>query len=114
MVPLMPDRTFPVRRNGELTYQAYINGTEVRFEPYEIFHLAGFSWNGLSGVPLVRLMSETLGLTKAEEQYCAAFFGNGCNFGGFIINKNPTGKWSKEATDSLQKTVTENYAGSGN
>jgi HK97 family phage portal protein len=111
LLPLFPDRTFPVRENGDLCYYTYVNGLRKKLEPYEVFHLPGISTNGLTGIPLVKIMSGSLGLTKAEEEFAASFFGNGCNFGGFLKSPN---KLTDEARKNLKESMVASHGGLGN
>ena len=111
LLPLLPDRTYPTRVNGELKYTTMVNGIAQTLEPYEVFVLNGFSMNGISGVPLVRLMRESLGLTKAEEAYASAYFGNGGNYGGVVT---VPGKLDDAAMKNLRDGFTQNNSGLGN
>lgn len=109
-MPLLSDRTYPQRINGELVYVTTVNGVQQTLQPYQVFHLKAFSTNGISGVPLVRNMAETLGLTKAEEQFAASYFGNGANYGGMV---EVPGKLSDAAMKNLKSQVNDN-SGLGN
>lgn len=55
----------------------------------EMFHLRGLSTNGLTGLSRIWLMREALGLSLAQEQTAASFFGNGAIPGiAFATDKN--------------------------
>lgn len=111
LLPLLPDRTFPRRIGGRLTYRTHVNGQPIDLEPYDVFHVAGFGGDGLTGYPLVQIMKSTLGLSKAEEEFAAAFFGNGCNVGGVV---DVPGTLSKEAMANMKSSLAEKYGGVGN
>lgn len=108
--PLLPDRTWPERVDGRLQYVTIINGQRKVLEAYQVFHLPGFSMNALSGIPLVKIMAQTLGLSKSEEDYAAAFFGNGVNTGGFL---STPGKLSDAARLNLTNSFNDR-SGNGN
>mgnify|MGYP006921304803 CR=1 FL=1 len=84
LLPLLPDRTYVKRERGQVSYVTIVDGQKVELSPYDVFHLPGFGFDGLQGISLVKLMKDTLGLTKAQENFYSAFFGNGMNTGGFI------------------------------
>jgi HK97 family phage portal protein len=111
MLPLLSEQTYPVRIGGELVYETMVNGQKQTLGAYEVFHLKGLSANGLTGIPLVRLMAETLGLSKAEEAFASAFFGNGCNMGGYLEHPN---KITDPARKHLINSFAEGHAGPGN
>jgi hypothetical protein len=94
-----------------LKYVTLINNQQQILEPYEVFCIQGFSTNGLTGVPLVRLMSETLGLTKAEEQFAAAYFGNGAHGGGVV---EVAGVLDDAAKKNLRDGFQSSHGGLGN
>lgn len=110
LIPLLPDRTYPVRKNGEFYYETEVNGAKQKLQPYETFNCMGFTLNGLTGVRLIQTMRETLGLTKAEETFAASYFGNGCNLGG---TAEYGAGLSEEAKRNLREQ-TDNRSGLGN
>jgi HK97 family phage portal protein len=88
LLPLLPDRTRPVRINGRLRYATSIGGaledeqSEVRFlDPDEVIHLKGLGWDGYSGYSTLRMGREVLGGALATQQYGNAFFGQGTAVG---------------------------------
>ena len=111
LIPLLPDRTWPVRESGRFFFRTTVNGQTIDLDPYNVLHLPGFSYDGLNGVPLVRLMKDTLGLSKAEELYAAAFFGNGCHHGGIV---EVAGKLTPAAMTNLSASMAQNHGGLGN
>jgi HK97 family phage portal protein len=93
--PLMPNQTTPMRREqggaagrpGDLyyLYQGHYPGEMTEeYEPWEILHIAGLSFDGLKGYPVVQMARESIGLGTAMERYGAAFFGRGSVPGGII------------------------------
>ena len=84
--PLRPDRTFPRRlNNGKLVYAVRSSaGPEVTLNPHEIFHVMGYTYDGLRGLSPVALTREGLGLAMAAQDYGARFFGNDARPGGIL------------------------------
>jgi HK97 family phage portal protein len=78
LTPLMPSYLNIRRENdGSLTYHyAYANVSEDYTEG-EIFHVKGFSLDGLMGLSPVSQARETLGIAVAAEKSAASFFRNG-------------------------------------
>lgn len=67
--------------------------------PEDIIHLRGMSRNGKTGLSLVKLMAESIGLSIATEKHGAAYFGNGA-MPGFVLEH--TGKLSKDAKENIR------------
>ena len=101
LVPML-SKTYPVMDGNDFYYVTYINNEPKKLNPENVFHLSGFSFNGITGVQLVRIMAQTLGLSKAEEDYAASYFGNGCNSGGVL---EAPGKLSDEAFKHLKESI---------
>ena len=83
LLPLMPDRTFPVRANGKLYYVTSVGGVMdddnssiVRLEAMDVLHIRGLGADGVTGYPLLDLAREDLGLDVAQTKYTATFFKN--------------------------------------
>jgi HK97 family phage portal protein len=103
--PIEPDRVTPRRAVGvelatdgtefvpnELYYWVRSPGVSgagvVYMKSADIFHIHGPSWNGIEGYRTVAYAAQSLGLTMALERFGASFFGQGCQLGGVITNKN--------------------------
>jgi HK97 family phage portal protein len=111
LLPLLPDRTRPQLDQGKFNYLTIVNGKQITLEPDEVFHIRGFSMNGTSGVPLVQIMKDTLGLTKAQEEFACKFYGNGANMGGFF---EMPGSLTVQAQQNLKDSMRREYGGLGN
>jgi HK97 family phage portal protein len=59
-------------------------GQLVEFDAHEIFHVIGFSLDGLKGMSPIQQAKQTIGLTFATEEYGAKFFANGARPGGVL------------------------------
>lgn len=85
LVPLLPDRTEPVLKNGRLYYETRIGSerdTERpaenkmrRINPENVLHVPGLGFDGLSGYSVITLARESWGLGLSAEQHGARFFG---------------------------------------
>ncbi len=111
LLPLMPDRTKPIVIAGVLSYVTMVNNEQITLDPWNVFHLKGFSWNGVAGMPLIQLMRQTLGLDIAQSRFTSAFFGNGCNLDGVVTYP---GALSDIARQNLKSSMRREYAGVAN
>lgn len=87
MWPLTPNRVTPKRlRTGDLVYLVDpVDQAEPRLlERWQVHHVRGLSFNGIKGYNPVNLMRESIGLTLAQEEYAARFFGNDASPGGVL------------------------------
>lgn len=60
------------------------NGTVKEYRASDIFHVLGFSLDGIKGISPIRQAKQTIGLTMATEEYGAKFFSNGARPGGVL------------------------------
>jgi len=83
--PLLPDRTFPERVNGQKRYKTRLpDGTQVILSADRVLHIPGFGFDGLAGRSPIQLARESLGLTQAAEAYGAGWFGQGARPAGVL------------------------------
>lgn len=52
--------------------------------PSDVLHIQGLSDDTVSGLNMVSVAREALGLALASQQFAASFFGNGTRFGGIL------------------------------
>jgi HK97 family phage portal protein len=81
LIPLFPDRTYPVRYNEQLQYATEISletgKIELRKLPAEdVFHLKGLNYDGLQGYTVISKARESIGLGMAAEKYGSIFYRN--------------------------------------
>ncbi|MDE2105797.1 MAG: phage portal protein [Patescibacteria group bacterium] len=105
---LTPDRTHPERKGGRLQYRTELGDT---FDPAEILHIPGLSFDGLKGYSPIAMARESIGAGKAAEIFGATFFGNGATVMGVL--KFP-GKLKPEAKANLRESWHAMYGGTGN
>jgi len=80
---LLPDRTYPVRLNGQLWYVTSIGGTLEdpnshieTIHPDNILHIKGLGYDGLTGYSVLELGCNDIGGSIAKTKHEAAFFKN--------------------------------------
>lgn len=108
LYPLLPDRTEPVRINGQLFYRTHAGGEQHTLYPYEVLHIPGLGFDGVKGYSPIQLMRQGIGLAKAAEEFGARLFGQGLNMGGIL--KHP-GTLSPTAYANLKSSMEDRYAG---
>lgn len=57
---------------------------KVELSPRDIFHVHAFSDNGITGRSILKLARESIGLSKATEEYGSNWFANGAAPGGVL------------------------------
>lgn len=86
--PLDPSRIKVTRPdvNGPLVYEYLLtdNGEKVYFPSWEILHIAGLGFNGISGYSVISLAREGIATGLAYEEYSARFFSNNATPAGFL------------------------------
>lgn len=111
ILPLDPDRTFPVRENGRLLYVTTVGDETRKLDAANVLHIRGLSSDGLVGYSVVDLAKESFGLGLATERYGSVFFGNGAAASGII---EYPGKLDDTIVDRIRKTWNQMHQGLGN
>lgn len=107
--PLFPQYMTPKRAQGELVYEYRDPQAGTIVYPKEkIFHVPGLSMNGLSGMSMIAIYRETVGLGLTLNRHGAKLFANGARAGGVL--EHP-GKMSDQAYDRLKGSFAQEYAG---
>lgn len=112
----LPDRTRPEvveDSDGEtvVEYVTTTKGRQVRIPAEDMLHVAGMGFDGIQGYSPVSLFRESLGLTKATEDFGSSWFGAGSRSGGII--KLPK-LISPEAEERMRRSWTQDNAGPEN
>jgi len=113
LIPLHPDRVTPkLLPSGAKAYDYRPPGgaMETLLED-EVFHVLGLSNDGLTGMSVVGLMREALGLALATESYGARFFSQNAQPSGVLTTP---GTMSEEAQTRLGKSWQETHSGLAN
>lgn len=112
--PIDPDSVVNVYRNsnGTIMYEVRREADRVseKLTQDEIFHLRGFSTNGLTGVSTIGLHSETIGLGLSAQQFQASAMKNGIRLSGVFLHPGTLGKESKQ---NLRESISKKFQGSG-
>lgn len=106
--PIHPSR---VLRRERLRDDYLVRNNDGSYTPVprrDMFHLLGFTTDGVNGLSLVAVAREVFGLAKATEVHGAAFFGNGARPG--IVLKHPN-QLEDEAYERLRQTWADAYGG---
>lgn len=59
------------------------------YTDFDIMHIPNMGFDGLSGIPMVKLMSQSLGTAIAADRLAARFYSRGSQLGGIIKVKAP-------------------------
>lgn len=71
LIPLDPDRTHPVRKDGAIWYVCFPFGYEgqgYKYRDTEVLHFRGFGFDGLCGYPVWQVAANEIALGKAERK----------------------------------------------
>lgn len=123
-VPLMPDRTKPIRISqamamkyglssdsiGKLYYQTRIGDKDVAYEASECLHIRGLGDNPHWGYDVVDVLRESLSGAMAAQEFGHRFYGQGANPAGFI--EMPTGM-EEEAEIRFLESIRRGSEGMG-
>ena len=113
LVPLLPYMVTPEQTHKfETRYYVHddINGIRGYFEPREIFHLRGPSWDAVQGMDIVRVAAEVLGLTRAIDLQQSKFHAKGGRPSGTLSTEQ---KLSPEAMQKLRDAFNDKYGPNG-
>ena len=101
-----PDKIKVSRRKGDgaiiYTYKNQ-NDIEVTRTRDEIFHIPGYGFNGLSGMSMISIAREAIGLGVAAETYGSLFFGQGIHPSGTFETEQNLGDNATEFAKDLKK-----------
>lgn len=111
LIPLHPGRMLRVEqlpdRRLRYTYR-WKDGRQEVFLQDEIFHIRGLSSDGITGLSVVGLARDSMGLGLATEQYGARYFSQDGTPGGHLVHP---GKLSPEAAKRLAKDWQDTHSG---
>jgi HK97 family phage portal protein len=112
--PIDPDSVTSVYRNtsGKIVYEVRRESDRVteKLLQEEIFHLRGFSLNGLTGISTIGLHHETIGIGLAAQQFQTSSLKNGIRLSGVFLHPGTLGKESKQ---NLRESIASKFQGSG-
>lgn len=124
MVPLPPDKTFPIRVSrqmiekysidesflGKLYYATSVGGKRVTYPAADCLHIRGLGPNPHWGYDIVEVLREAFGGAAAAQSFGNLFYGNGANPAGII--EMPTGL-DEEAEERFATSIKRGMEGMG-
>ena len=113
LIPIHPDRVTVDRLTGNrLRYVVKEgDGEDVVIPQGEMFHLKGYSLDGLTGVSVLTVAREAMGLSAALEEHGARMFSQAARPSGVL--KHP-GQLKGEALERVQRSWQQDYSGLSN
>jgi HK97 family phage portal protein len=113
LFPLHPDRIKPyLLSTGRMAYEYRpISGPVKVFLQEEIFHLRGYSTDGIIGISPVTLMREAIGQAMAAEEFASRFYSNDAT--PPMVFRHPE-ELSPTAYNRLRQSIQEQHAGLAN
>lgn len=120
--PLRPDKMRLARNGkdveiagapaGQLVYRYTLpSGQEKAFAPANIFHLRGYSWDGLWGWSIVRQAREGIAVALAAQEYLGRYYANDGRPGLILEHPNTL---SDKASANLRTSWDESHVGLSN
>ena len=101
--PLLPDRTWPERKNKKLRYVTRVGNEEVPLSADRVFHVPGLGFDGLVGYAPITLFRQAVGLGLTAEEFGARFYGSGARPSGVMEMESRFP--SQEARDDFRKQL---------
>lgn len=112
LLPLLPDRTTPVRKDGKLFYKVTVTQGQTEVLPAEdVLHVPGLGFDGVRGYSPIYQARQAIALNIAAETFGARLFGNGGWASGVL--QHP-GKLSPNAIENLRTSLNQMHQGSQN
>ncbi|MDO8293042.1 MAG: phage portal protein [Gallionella sp.] len=112
LLPYEPNMVTPKRIGWDTEYLVQtIDGKQITVAKKDMWHLRGLSWDGVNGLPGIKLAREVIGLALAMEEHGARMFGNGAKPGGILT---APGKLDKDQTQLLRESWAEMQGGTSN
>ena len=111
LVPLYPDVTEPVIKDGKLFYITTIDGKQHTLYPENVLHFKALSFDGIKGFGILQMGRESIGLGKAQQKFSSVFFKNNAQPSGVLAHP---GILSDDAFERLKKSWMETNGGLDN
>lgn len=95
LYPLLPDRTRPIRENGDHFYRTTINGKTKELPAEDVIHIMDQSQDGYVGLSQIAMHRQAIGWGFAMEEFGSKFFANDAKSGGFLMHPGKLGPKAK-------------------
>ena len=105
---LLPHEVQPLRRGERLFYEVTTESFHETYEAEEIIHVKGLGYDGLQGYSVVSHARDSMGLSKAAEQYGSKHFSNGGTMTGVLETAS---KMTPEAAQKMGEWFDRMYSG---
>lgn len=109
--PVDPGAVTVRNKDGELVYEVWAGGERRQFYYGEVLHVRGPSLDGITGMSIIKLARQGVGLDLAMTQHGASLFKNGARPG--LVLKHPE-KLNDVSRDNLRTSFAERFAGALN
>ena len=97
--------------DGNLFYEVYTRGERRRYDFPEVLHIKGPSLDGLTGLSIIKMARQGIGLDLAQLQFGASLYKNKARPG--LILKTPQ-NMGTESKDKLREAFSEKFSGALN
>jgi len=111
LFPLLPDRTAPMRENGDHWYRTRIDGRQVDIESRNVIHIMDQSQDGYVGLSQIAMARQAVGWGFAMEEFGSKFFANDLKSGGFLMHP---GRLSSGAKTNIRGANGETHTNRAN
>lgn len=91
LYPLLPDRTGPVRQNGDHWFRTTIDGRQIDLDANDVIHIMDQSQDGYVGISQIAMAREAVAMGLATEAFGGKFFANDAKSGGFLLHPGRLG-----------------------
>jgi len=110
--PISPERIRPGRTSDGMKVFEFSgpNGETIPLTSQEVLHIPGMSYDGVIGLSPIGLARQSLGTSKAAENYAGLLFGRGALMSGILQTDR---KLSVEAADALRSRWQDMFGGLG-
>jgi len=104
---LNPENVEPCKNESDGLIYYKIKDSETLSDK-EIFHVVGFSYDGIKGKSPIQACQEALGIGMASQEFGANFFGRGANLSGVL--EHPS-RLSDDASNRLRQSWNQRFSG---
>lgn len=113
LTPLRPELMLPFRDrdSGDMVYRYSAPAGRIDYDTSDIFHVKGFSLDGLVGLSPIAFARNSMGAAMAIEEASAVTFARGMRPAGVLSTEQIL---KKDTRDAIETKLTEKFAGAMN